>query len=208
MTPSSTTPGFPALLTPRMERAGDPSPPLLDLTSKLAQGDDVACEKFHRDYGPALLRQLLASTRGDYDLASEALQQTYLRVARHARPCNDDVSFRAWLRIVGRTALSDCRRRRITFWQLITRRGNDPSDPAAADDSAVNEQELHSALERALESIDPEDRALLEAKYFSGADVRSLAEQRGISTKATESRLGRARAQLRRRLLSYLSCHE
>jgi DNA-directed RNA polymerase specialized sigma24 family protein len=48
--------------------------------------------------------------------------------------------------------------------------------------------------------LPPDDRALLEAKYFSGTDVRSLAHQLAITPKAAESRLTRARAELRRLL--------
>ena len=52
------------------------------------------------------------------------------------------------------------------------------------------------------------ERALLEAKYFAGSDVRSLAVTLGISAKAAESRLTRARAELRRQLIAELSRHE
>ena len=87
----------------RMEPAAAPSA-LRKLTTSLARGDDPAWAQFHRDYGPGIFRQLLAETRGDHDLASEALQQTYLRVARHARPCDSAPMFAGWLRVVARSA--------------------------------------------------------------------------------------------------------
>ena len=43
---------------------------------------------------------------------------------------------------------------------------------------------------------------------FSGTDVRTLAEKLGISPKAAESRLSRARAELRRELVVALARHE
>ena len=208
MTPSSTTQILTALLSVRMEQAGAGSLVLLELTTGLARGDDMAWETFHRDFGPAIFRQLLAATRGDHDLASEALQQTYLRIARHARPCDQEISFRAWLRVVARTALSDCRRRQMTFWQMLSRWRQDPSETEPLHDSSEEEAELHTALETALAALDPDDRALLEKKYFAGWNVQALAEQLGISTKAAESRLTRARAELRRQLLTSLSRHE
>ena len=208
MIPNTPTPAFPALLTLRMEQAGAASPELLALTSGLARGDDVAWSNFHREYGPRIFRQLLAATRGDHDLASEALQQTYLRVARHARPCHQAGMFVAWLRVVARTALSDCRRRRLSFWQLLRRRFDDASAREESGDASVVDDRLQSALEAALALLDAEDRALLEAKYFVGSDVRSLAEKLGVSTKAAESRLTRARAALRRELTRLLSRHE
>lgn len=180
------------------------SSPLRDLTGGLARGDDAAWTEFHRSYGPGIFRHLLAETRGDHDLASEALQQTYLRIARHARPVDAAPMFASWLRVVTRTALHDCRRRRRTFWDLLRNRDAAPPEPSdAADDSA-----LVTALDAALAQLSASDRALLEQKYFAGRDVRTLAAQLDLSPKAVESRLTRARAALRRLLVSALKHHE
>ncbi|ATC65444.1 hypothetical protein CMV30_16655 [Nibricoccus aquaticus] len=182
--------------------SGSPSdvPHLRAFTTALARGDDPAWAAFHRDYGPALFRQLLATTRGDHALASEALQQTYLRVARHVRPCDSDTMFAAWLRTVARSALHDCLRKRRSFWQLLQRRHADPSDKLSDEPAPADDDRTLAALDAALARLSPDDRALLEAKYFSGTDVRSLADRLAISPKAAESRLTRARAELRRLL--------
>jgi RNA polymerase sigma-70 factor (ECF subfamily) len=182
-----------------------PASPVRELTAALARGDDSAWSQFHRDYGPGIFRQLLAATRGDHDLAGEALQQTYLRVARHARPCDIEAVFLGWLRVVARSALNDCLRRRRSFLNLLNRRHADPTDsppPVAAED------ELLAALDAALAEIGADNRALLEAKYFSAISVRTLAAKLAVSEKAVESRLTRARAELRDRLLAILPRHE
>ena len=59
-----------------------------------------------------------------------------------------------------------------------------------------------------LSAIHPDDRALLEAKYFSNRDVRAIAAELALSPKATESRLTRARTEVRQRLLAVLKRHE
>ena len=141
-------------------------------------------------------------------MASEALQQTYLRIARHARPCDCAPEFAGWLRLVARTALSDCRRKHQRFLGLLRRREADPSDVADANEPGPGEERLQAALDAALASLAPDERELLEAKYFSGADVRSMAARLAISPKAVESRLTRARAALRAQLLSALARHE
>ena len=181
------------------------SSPLRELTTGLARGSDQAWTQFHREYGPGIFRHLLAATHGDHHLASEALQQSYLRVARHVRECDSNAMFSGWLRVVSKTALHDCWRRRRSFWQLLQRW---QADPSAADFSVETEERLLAHIDVALAALDPADRALLEAKYFSGTDVRTLAEQLMISPKAAESRLTRARAELRRLMLSLLSHHE
>jgi RNA polymerase sigma factor (sigma-70 family) len=183
----------------------DASRPLHDLTNAMAHGDDVAWSQFHREYGPGIFRQLLGATRGDHDLASEALQQSYLRVARHVRHCDSETMFVAWLRVVARSALQDCWRRRRSFWQMLQRRYADNGDATAP---TAEEERVLAQLDTALAQLEPEDRALLEAKYFSGCDVRTLAEKLLISPKAAESRLTRARGELRRRMITALSRHE
>lgn len=198
------TPDSPALL-PRLiplENEGTPAgSDLRRLTIAMAKGDDAAWLEFNREHGPGLFRQLLALTRGNHDLAGEALQRTYLRVAKHVRPCESEAMFHAWLRTVARSALRDCWRRQRSFSDLLFRRWQEPSELAEpGPDNRLLLQELDAALAR----LDPADRALLEAKYFSGRDVRTLAEELSLTPKAVESRLGRARDALRRELLPAL----
>lgn len=198
------TPAQNAAITPHvfpLPASQSDSSPLRALTQALARGDDSAWNVFHRDFGPQIFRQLLAATRGDHDLASEALQQTYLRVARHVRPCDSEAQFVTWLRTVARTTLHDCWRKKRRFHQLLLRRHADPSDFT----SPADEAGLLDALEQALQQLDACDRALLEEKYFAGTDVRSLAQKRQLSTKAVESRLTRAREELRVLLQQTLS---
>jgi len=178
---------------------------LRELTTGLARGEDAAWSRFHGDYGPGMFRQILAAAWGDYDLANEALQQAYLRIARHARPCESPPMFASWLRLVAHSALSDCRRRRRAFWSLLQRRGAEgEADPT----STAAENRLFAALDAVLSAIHPDDRALLEAKYFSNRDVRAIAAELALSPKATESRLTRARTEVRQRLLAVLKRHE
>jgi DNA-directed RNA polymerase specialized sigma24 family protein len=51
-----------------------------------------------------------------------------------------------------------------------------------------------------MKALDTTDRALIEGKYFRDLDVRTLAGEFGLSEKAVESRLTRARRALRQAL--------
>jgi len=181
----------------RMEPSAAPSA-LSVLTSGLARGDDAAWTQFHRDHGPGIFRRLLAETRGDHALASEALQLTYLKVARHARPCDSMPVFVAWLQIVTRSALNDCRRRRRTLWDLLRNKDASLDDISASTDSD-RDTVLASALDTALAQLDAADRSLLELKYFTGCDVRTLAAD------ASSERPFFREAASPRRLLQYCS---
>jgi RNA polymerase sigma factor (sigma-70 family) len=187
-----------------MERT-DRDADLEQLTAALARGDNDAWTRFHREFGPAIFRQLLATAWGDHDAATEALQKTYLRVARHVRTCASPAMFRGWLRVVARTALHDLWRRRRCQSSLLERHRNQPPD---LPDDEKAEDRLHVALDIALATLSAEERDLLRAKYFSGASVRDIAERDGLSEKAVESRLTRTRATLRTQLLAALSADE
>ena len=202
MTPADAHPLNASLLAARMQPAAS-STPLRLLTTGLARGDDAAWMQFHREYGPAIFRQLLAATRGNHDLAGEALQQTYLRIARHARPCDSGAQFVSWLQLAARSALSDCWRRRRSFFDLVRRHASEPAElPNDADDGR-----LAMALDASLGSLAPGQRALLEAKYFSRESVQCIADRLGLTAKAVESRLTRARAELRELLQTNLANH-
>lgn len=194
-----------AVLPGIRQKSEVPVPPLREFAAALAHGDDDAWARFHREHGPEIFRYLLGGARGDYDLAADALQQTYLRVAKYARPCESAAEFAGWLRTLASSALNDCRRRRKSFWSRFVAAGQE--DQAAA----LVEQDhnrVFAALDQALAQLGAKERSLLEEKYFSGADVRSLAAQLDVTPKALESRLTRARAELRRRLSVILSRHD
>lgn len=181
-----------------MEITPAASAELADLTRRMAAGDDAAWQTFHREYGPVLFRILLAGTRGDPHLAAEARQRAYLRIARHVRVCDQPAMWLGWLRTVAHSALSDARRRDRSFADRILRRAAEPDIVS----TEAEESALFAALDTALTQLAPATRALIESKYLHGKSVAQLANELSLSPKAVESRLTRAREELRTRLAS------
>ena len=159
---------------------------------------------FYEAYHGRLWRYLLVVTMGDEDATNEALQSALLRVVRHIKVFSDDTCFWGWLTVLARSALSDQRRGRrryLAFLDRFTRHAEiDRSFPAetAADTKLLN------LLETTLAGLLPEDRELVEAKYFDGRSVREIAQGLGTSEKAIESRLVRVRRKLKAALLEGL----
>lgn len=176
-----------------------PSSDLREFTSRLARGDDRAWTEFHRSHGPLLFRFLLGLAHGDHARASEALQQTYLRIARRVLVCDAEHTWRAWLFAVARTTLLDLHRRESRFVRALRRWWEQPIAATHADATADHAQaeSTLAQLDRALASLAPDERELLAAKYLRGESVAAIAERAGVSAKAVESRLTRARAALR-----------
>jgi RNA polymerase sigma-70 factor (ECF subfamily) len=167
------------------------------LTSRLATGEEAAFREFHAAYFDRLLRYLLVILRGDEAGARDALQETLLRVTRHARRFETEAEFWGWLTVLARSSALDAGRKQSRYWATLKRFMLGQSEAELVDPFAANQAALHEALERGLQGLDPLDRQLIEAKYFEQTSVAGLAAETGLTEKAVESRLHRARQQLR-----------
>jgi len=171
------------------------------LTVRLTAGDEEAFRQFQSLYFDRLYRFLLTVARGDDSQAREALQETLVRVARHARRFDSEDTFWCWLKAIGRNAARDAGRKHSRYVSLLerfTRHGQpDPSPPA-------REGALAVALEESVGLLEAGDRFLIEGKYVEGRTVRELAAQMRLTEKAVESRLLRLRRQLREGILQKL----
>jgi len=173
------------------------------LTRRLSAGDETAFREFHARYFDRLYQFLLVVARGQEHEAREALQETLLRVARHARPFDEEETFWCWLKAVARNAARDAGRKRSRYTALL----NNFSilvRPDKINAPAVEDGRLTALLGECLAELGAEDRALLEGKYLLGATVEELSQRTGLSEKAIESRLLRARRELRERALAKL----
>jgi RNA polymerase sigma factor (sigma-70 family) len=190
-----------------MDRAASRAPDqaVRHLTSGLAAGDEEAFRQFHAAYFDRLLRYLFVATHGDEEAAHDALQETMMRVVRYARRFDSEQVFWGWLTVLARSAVIDAGRKRQRYWRLIKeyalfwigRRADAP-------DEHDSEGYLLSALQDSLHILSPVDRQLIEGKYLSGASMRDLGAQFQLTERAVESRLLRARRQLRVELLNKL----
>jgi RNA polymerase sigma-70 factor, ECF subfamily len=179
------------------------------LTLGLAAGEETAFRQFHAEYFDRLLRYHLVVARGDEEGAREALQETFTRVARHARRFDEADVFWNWLTVLARSAAVDGGRRRQRYWTLLKNYTLGWLRPRVAVSAETDaDARLHEHLDRALARLPNDDRVLLEAKYFAGASIRDLAAQCGQTEKAIESRLLRLRRQLREMILRSLHHEE
>lgn len=175
------------------------------LSHGLSNGDEDAFQQFHQRYFDRLLRYLLAIMRGDEEAARDALQETYLRVARHARLFEEEEAFWSWVTVLARSAARDRGRKQQSYWRLLARYSrfwnsfgtDEPRDKET-------DEQIHVLLNQSLTDLPALDRSLMEGKYLRGASVAELASSTKMTEKAVESRLLRARRQLRETYLKKL----
>jgi RNA polymerase sigma factor (sigma-70 family) len=199
---------MPEMAVPPVTRAAadtDAPTEIRRLTAGLAEGAEEAFAQFHACFFDRLLRYLLVVTRGDEEAAREALQQTFIRVARHARQFHDEKVFWDWLTVLARTAAIDGARKHRSYWRAISRYAREWIRPPPAPPASEDPDHLWQALLRAgLNALEDLERSLVEGKYLRGATVRELAAETGLTEKAVESRLTRARRDLRTFVLEKL----
>jgi len=173
------------------------------LTARMSQGDELAFHEFYRLYFNRLLRYLIVVTNGQEEITREALQITFVRVARHVRRFDSETAFWNWLAMLARNCVVDEIRKRSRFQRLLTRFfRNRPAEPDSRDYEA--EERLMKLLEEEVAGLPVDERVLLERKYVHGESVQGLANEWSMDEKAMESRLLRIRRKLKAAIINRL----
>jgi RNA polymerase sigma-70 factor (ECF subfamily) len=169
---------------------------------RLRRGDAGAFDEIYRAHTQGLYAFLARLTRRPA-VAEELLQETWLRLATHARALPADVNLRAWLFTVARNLYRSHRRWRIVdlerlrLWRAaaVARAAGAPSphDDAAGRETA---RRLEDAL-AALPIAEREMVLLVGVEGFGPSEAAAIA---GIRPEAARQRLSRARARLARAL--------
>ena len=150
-----------------------------------------------------LLRYLIVVTKGQEEIAQEALQLTFVRVARHVRKFNSETAFWNWLAVLARNCAVDELRKRNRQQNLLVRFFQQRPDDVGLKSNIADEQFL-KLLEREIAGLSDDERLLLERKYFAEETARGLAEEFQVTEKAMESRLLRIRRKLKTVILDRL----
>jgi RNA polymerase sigma-70 factor (ECF subfamily) len=128
-------------------------------------------------------------------LAEDVTQEAWLRAVREWRRNGPPERPLAWLITVSRNLLASYYRRRpMAQFDASSRR-----EPAAPADTTG---EIQAAVGQALDRMPPDQARLIEAFHFDDHQAARIAEGAGLSERAVEGRLRRARRRLRRELES------
>jgi RNA polymerase sigma-70 factor (ECF subfamily) len=167
------------------------------LVARLRAGDTRAFDDVYDAYRPRLFAFLLRMTRSR-TAAEDLLDETWLRLVRHAPRLRADTRIGAWLFTVARNLYWNHRRDSLleetsapslpTLWPSPAPWPS-PFDLAAAG-------ELERRVELALSSLSPQHREVLLLVAHEGLTPGEAAAICGINSEALRQRLSRARAAL------------
>ncbi|HEX3866805.1 MAG TPA: sigma-70 family RNA polymerase sigma factor [Gemmatimonadaceae bacterium] len=135
---------------------------------------------------------------GDRQLAEDVTQEVWLRAVRDWRRNGLPGNPLAWLMAVARNLILNQLRRR----QSVSLDSVSPAEIlAAVEDNRVSDSvEIATAVAQALLRLPEGEARLLETFHYDKIKMSQLAETYGISERAVEGRLRRARERLRREL--------
>lgn len=187
MTTSSLTGSLPAALSPRVT-------PRLQI--------EAAFDRF----SPAIYRYVLVRVGGDTHLADDLMQQLWLAASNNDRPAPAE-QLEFWLRGIARNLVRQ-------HWRQVGQRPHQVplSDPALgaqlADRLADEElpekvleaEQVRDQLMLAMTALMAGEQALIVGRYFQGRCNAELAAELGLSERAVEGRLYRARKALQQQL--------
>jgi RNA polymerase sigma-70 factor (ECF subfamily) len=178
------------------------------LIARVQRGDDAALSQLLSRYAPTVMRFAMKMCRDDAD-AEDVLQETLIAAARGLRDLRGESAVSTWLYTVARSFCIKKRRKSKHAPDAIVALDAPESvalpSPDAEPDAAAANRELGAALERAIEALDDTAREVIVLRDVEGLSAAETAEVLGTSVEAVKSRLHRARADLRLRLLPYLA---
>ena len=143
---------------------------------------------------------------GNPDDARDVAQDTLLTMARKLQDFRGDASLSTWLYTVARSFCIKKRRRTKgapAYHEPLDRATQERTgEPAATPEQMLLGREARETVAAALDQLEPEAREVLVLRDIEGLTAAEVAEVTGVSVAAVKSRLHRARAALRERLLA------
>jgi RNA polymerase sigma-70 factor (ECF subfamily) len=171
------------------------------LVARLRAGDTAAFDQVYDAYRPRVFAFLLRMCR-NRTLAEDLLDETWLRLVRHATRLLPDTEIGPWLFTVARNLYWTSRRDSLVeetaVPELLTLWPSAVPWPSPFDLAAAGE--LERRIERALSTLSAQHREVLLLVGREGLTPADAAAVCGISAEAMRQRLSRARAALAERL--------
>jgi len=164
------------------------------LTAALKRGDESAFAWLHIEWSSRINRYCFALAAGNETFAGEIAQATWLRLVRHVRLRKDEQALWSWIACAARHAASDLRRKGGRYVRALSRFAAWCQHVSTDIDE---DHGLPAALEAAMSKLNPDERSLIEGRYFARESLEAIAARYALTTRAVEGRLARLRKRLR-----------
>lgn len=163
-----------------------------DLAELLRKGGGDALPELKQRYG-ALIRYVVDAILPDPRDAEECVSDVYLKLLSSASALDPSRPLKPWIAAVARnTAVSIARRKKGEETQL-----DESLVAGTTPEEELLRRERAESLRRALEALPASDRRLIYRKYWYRQPTAQIAAELGLTERAVEGRLYRAKRRLR-----------
>ena len=182
--------------------------------SRLKANEDAAYDELVRMYSSPIYHVAYRMT-GDAAEASDAVQDIFLKIFRNIGGFKGEAALKTWIfkiafsEILNRLRWWKRRHRYATLSLDESPNGNTPGDGVAdagpTPEEVLQAKEREDAIQQALRRLSHEHRSIIVLRDIEGFSYTEIADVLGISMGTVKSRLARARADLKKSLMRYLS---
>jgi RNA polymerase sigma-70 factor, ECF subfamily len=179
--------------------------------ARLVAGHDAALNDLMARHGDKLFHYLIRSLQNE-DEAADLAQETFTRVYQHRARFNPTQKFSTWLYAIASNLVRDCYRSRVRHPQISLNTKNETSDAEFGeqlpDEKSIPSESMQlaeraEAVRKAIGELPEELRAPLILAEYEEMSQAEIGEILDCSVKAVETRIYRARKQLREALQSH-----
>ena len=178
-----------------------------DLVERFRSGDSDAFETLIHRYA-RLVTSIAYGIVRDGHTAEDVAQDAFFKVQRGIGGLRDPDRFRSWLSGIARTTAIDwvrrARRGPGSLSALADTAGELPDTRSETAVAVLEGAERRARVRQELENLPDRYREVVMLKYLEGLSYKEIAEVTDLTTSAIESKLHRAREELRKRLKGLL----
>ena len=162
------------------------------LVELASAGDQQAFEYLFTRYRDALTL-LFEQRLGDRDMASDLLQETFIKVYLHLDQYSKSYTFGQWIYTIARNTLVDHIRRKAEDLP-IDERFRPPQATTPTPEESVIITQSHNHFYAALEELSDEYREVIEMRFLEEYSYEEIAEKLGKPLNTIKTQIRRARA--------------
>ena len=184
---------------------------------RLKANEDAAYDELVRVYHASIFH-VAYRMLGDSAEASDVVQEIFLKVFRNIGGVKGEAALKTWIfRIALSEILNRLRwwRRRYRFATVSLddhpatngngRNGRYVADSKPTPEEVLESKEQETAIQQALSRLSSDHRSIIVLRDIEGFSYSEIAEVLGISIGTVKSRIARARSDLKKSLMRYLS---
>ena len=184
---------------------------------RLKANEDAAYDELVRVYHASIFH-VAYRMLGDSAEASDVVQEIFLKVFRNIGGFKGEAALKTWIfRIALSEILNRLRwwRRRYRFATVSLddhpatngngRNGRYVADSKPTPEEVLESKEQETAIQQALSRLSSDHRSIIVLRDIEGFSYSEIAEVLGISIGTVKSRIARARSDLKKSLMCYLS---